>query len=501
MAVSNAWLVNVNVSINTTVVQTPAFNYCAIVGVMPTQSSPYQCPPSSWSSAGYQSYSSLAQFETDFSGLVQDAVTVGDLLQANRFQWLLNAVSDFFGQTPTPSLLYVFQLPTPINSSTNFATFFSSMTALNNSWYGFSIADQILPSTYSTCIVEITTNAAVTIPAGTVVTPKTAQQSYTLLQAYTLPSAGTYNVPFYSTDGITAIPISTFTAISPSLSAVTGVTNAVAAVNGKPGVTTPASGIIAGLTALRSSNNQKKLFLDTNDPTIAGTVQNTGGSLDLAFFYHSLNFQEYNAAIAASFAAANLGAYFVNLFAVGIGLLPLSSMQVAGQPIDPTITTGNIGTPGQQGSNTNLIGWNNNVYANFGSQTANNVGLELVQYGYMSISTATKQIYLDQVVGADFVQFTAQADMVTFLVSQQPLGGVLYSNYGIQQIVNTFKNSIQKAVTQNILQQPSNSDFVFVPYQQVNLQDIANRIYQDLTFNGQFLSRIQRIAVTVNLSL
>lgn len=502
MTVSNSWLVNVQVSINTTVIQAPSFNQCLLIGVMPFGSvNGVQFPPSSWGTNTYQTYSSLTGFLTDFTPLLVAAkavmFTTGNELLVNRIQWLIDAVTAFFAQTPTPTILYVGAILSDYISIPNYPAIFANFAAVQNGFYGCTICDLILANTFSTCVVSITTNAATTIPILTTVTPQTATQPYTLLQEFDAPAAGTYLVTFYSTDGATVIPPATFTAISPTNSAVTAVTNVAASINGIPGFLTSGTGLTTAMLALRTSGNQKKLFQDTLSNSIAESVQSGGGSQDIAIFYHLYNLQSWRDPLTASLSAACLSEYFTDLFNIGVGMKPLSSMQLKGTVTDPTITTANIGTPGQPGGPNNLIGWDNNVYAAFGNTST----IGLVQYGYMSNSIASAQVYLDQVVGADFLQFTAQTDLVTFILNQQPIGGILYNDFGIQQILSVFKNSVQKAVNQNILQPFDNSDFVYSTYAQVSPTDITNRIYKDLYFNGEFLSRIQMIQLNVTLSL
>ncbi len=358
------------------------------------------------------------------------------------------------------------------------------------------MCDLILANSYSYCVAILTCNAGFTLPAGTALTPKTASAYYTNLQPYTFGASGTYYVPFYSTDATTVVASSTFTGISPSIAAVTTVSNPNAAVNGLPGYNTTTTGVVAGLSALRSATNQKKMFQDFNDYTQPGLIQTAGGSKDLTCFYHSLNLQTSSTSTRAQLGEAALSEYFINVFQGNNGLTQLSSMQLTGQPRDPVIATANIGIPGQAGSSTNLIGWNNNVYASFGAPP----GIGLIQYGYQSNSLPDAQIYLDQVVGADYVQFVSQANLVTLILNSLP-SGIPYSDEGIQIILNNFKNSLQQAVNQNILQPFTNSNFTYTNYAQVTSMDISNRIYQDLSFSGLFLSRIQRIAVAVNLSI
>ena len=514
MTVNNTWLVNVNVNINTFVPPVLVFNSCALIGVMPSQTSPYQSPPSTWAETDfvYNTYNTFSEVSADFNPLLIGAVTAGDILQADRFNWLLSSAAAFFAQSPTPEQLIIFAEALP-GSSTDYVNYFTSITNVQNNWYGFEICDLILANAFSYCIVKLTTNEpSVVVPVGTGVTPETATAPYQLLQPYTLvttsSSGSTFLIPFYSTDATTPISISTFTAISPSIATVTAVTNLTAAVNGVPGYTTPLVGVNAGLAALRGASNQKKLFADFNDYTQASIIQASAlASQDLTCFYHSLNLQaaSTNAATSntallapiasASLAAGCLGEYFVNVFQGANGLTVLSSMQLTSVPTDPSIQTSNIGTPGQTGSATNLIGWNNNVYPGFGSA---NIGL--VQYGYQSNSLATAQVYLDQIVGGDYIQFIAQADLVALIVNSLP-SGIPYNDSGIQQVVNTFKNSMQDAVDEDILQPFTNASFSYPNYNQVSQTDVTNRIYRNLTYTGTFLSRIQRISVNVNLSI
>ena len=502
MTVSNSWLVNVSVTLNTTVLPLPAFNNCMLVGVMPIQSSPYQSPPSSWSGLNYKTYSDFSTFSTDFSALLSAALFHGDILQANRYQWLLNAAQAFFAQSPTPPILLVSAIAST-TSATNWTTFFNSLVAVQNSWYGFTVCDLIFANAYSVCPIKVTTTTATTLVAGTTATPASGSPTspYTLLQPYVISGAGTYEIPFYSTDATTTIATSYFNAISPSPGAVSTVTNDVAGTVGIPGIDTATTGLSAALVGLRSSQNQKKMFWDTLDITQASIVQAAGGNKDLMCCYHALNLQQYNATISASISAAALSEYFTDLFGAGVGLKVVSSMQLSGQPIDTTITTSNIGIPGQAGSSSSIINWDNNVYAGFGTATSN---IGLMQYGYMSNSSSVTQVFLDEIVGQDYIQFVVQSALATYIINQQPVGGVPYFDTGIQQLVNVFKGSMQTAVNQKIIQPITNSNFSYQTYAWVKANapgNIAARYYPYLQFTGTFLSRIQTMAVNVNLSL
>ncbi len=503
MTIPNSWLVSVNVSINTNVTALPAFNKCSFIGVMPV--------PSAWMGAGYGSYSSLSAFLVDFTTLLAVAVTDLDVLQANRYTWLIEDVTAFFAQSPTPAQIYIFALA-PQTPSTSYTTAFNAYTASQNNWYGFSIADLIFANSSSIAIVQISvaTMTSAVLTAGTTATTLAAVTSpYTLLQDVTLAnttgSTIIYNVPFYSTDITTVVPASpganAFTAISPSPAAVILVANALPAgpATTVPGYLTAASGVNVGLVALRSAGNQKKLFADFLDNTQAGLIQTAGGNEDLTCFFHSLNFESYTTTSnLANLAAAVMGKYFVNLFVGNNGLTIISSLQLAGEPVDPSITPSNIGNPGEAGGPNSLINWNNNVYAAFGS---NSVGL--VQYGYQSNSTSSAPIYLDQVVGADYVQFVVQANLITYILDSLP-SGIPYSDLGIQGIVGNFKASLNQSVAQNVIQPFNNNQISYFTYAQVQASEpgnIAARLYNNLSFSGKFLSRIQQIKVNITLSL
>lgn len=497
--VPNSWLFNVAVNINTTLISPPSFNNCLLIGVLDT---PYI--PASWAANGniYQAYTSFTTISADFSPLLTAAQAAFDEIQVNRIQWLLNAAQEFFAQTPTPSIVYLAKIAPQSVSVPNYTTAFTAISNVQNGFYGFTLCDYILPNAYSTVVVTLTnsTGAAVTIPVGTTLTPQTATTPYTLYQEVDLPIGAAYHVTFYSTDATTVIPAATFTNIAPAIVNVT-VTNPAAAVNQVPGVLTATIGLVPALLAFRTSNNIKKMFLDTNVTTYAQTIQAGNGSKDLTIFYHSLNLMAYNAATTASLSAAALSEYFTDLFQVGVGLKSLSSMQLTGVPIDPTVTNNTIGQdPTQAGSSINLLGWAQNVYAGFGTAP----GLGLVQYGFQSNSIPSALVYLDQIVGGDFIQLTAQSDGANYIVSQQPFGGVPYNDNGIQAVLNVFKNSMQKAVNQNILMPFTNSNFTYPNFATVlanNPAWISARIYQGLVFNGELLNRIQRVSTTVNLTL
>jgi hypothetical protein len=497
--VPNTWLFNVAVNINTTLISPPSFNNCLLIGVL---GSSYI--PASWAANAniYQAYTSFTGVSADFSPLLATAIAAFNQIQANRIQWLLNAAQAFFAQTPTPSIVYLATIPPQTTAVPNYTTLLTNISNAQNGFYGFTLCDFVMPNTYSTVVADIHngTGSSVVIPVGTLLTPQTATASYTLYQEVDIPSGGTYSATFYSTDAVTAIPAATFTNISPAIASVT-VTNPAVAINGIPGILTNTSGLVPALLAFRTASNIKKLFLDTNISTFAQTIQAGSGSKDMTIFYHSLNLQDYNATTTASLSAASLSEYFTDLFQVGVGLKQLSSMQLAGVPIDPTVTNNTIGQdPTQAGSSINLLGWAQNVFAGFGSAP----GLGLVQYGFQSNSIPSALVYLDQIVGGDFIQLTATSDGANYIVSQQPFGGIPYNDTGIQAILNVFKNSMQKAVNQNILMPFTNSNFTYPNFAYIlanNPAWISDRIYQGLVFNGELLGRIQRISTTVNLQL
>ena len=267
-------------------------------------------------------------------------------------------------------------------------------------------------------------------------------------------------------------------------------------------LTTADTGWYAALAAQESKSNLKIAFFDTDDLDITSgnflyDVTNGGiGSKRAMLFAHSQNFTPVagGTTTAVSLAAAVMGSYFSNLFVGSVGLKQVAWTQLAGTPIDTAVTKSNIGTAGAQLPN-GLLGVNANVYPGFG-----NSNLALVQYGFMSASTPSSLYYLDDVVGADYIKVTVQADLVNFIVSRMPTG-VPYNDAGIQSLVNVFKKSLQNGVTQNIIQQFTNSNISYYNYSQVTDTDKAQRKYPYLSASLQYLGRIQMLTVQVNLGL
>lgn len=488
--VSDAWSVDVNVNINTAVVQPPSFQNGMIVCVLQDS-----FVPSSFGSNLTKNYSDYASISSDFSPKEQSAITSGDTLQANRIHSFLEACFDYFSQNPTPNSLLVGIASYTGVAPVNYTTSLTDIANENNSWYGFVIADQILPQSYSYVNVRLTCSGAITLPKGTVVTPKTATQYYTTLEEYVL-SAGNYpysfNVPFYSTDATTAVPGATFTAISPTIVNVTAVTNTLPAINNCSGIMTGPGSVSSALTSLRGPYGAKKCLLDTDDVTYAGICQDLAGNKDLIINYYVYNNQSHYSSLSYSLSGACLSAYFQDIFSSGVGLKSYGYQKLSGIPKDFTVTTANIGDVTQPGGVDNLIGWNNNVYAS--------LSISSMQYGLVSSSTNNQLVYVDQVVGADYLQAVVQTDLIT-LLNSQPNNSLLYTNSGIQKIVNTFKTSLTKCVNLNIIQPYADSDISYVTAENVTAADKTARIYPYLSANLTFVSRIQRITVNVNLSL
>jgi len=193
--------------------------------------------------------------------------------------------------------------------------------------------------------------------------------------------------------------------------------------------------------------------------------------------------------------AACMGAYFTNLFTSGIGLKTISGQTLVSTAADTVITRSTLGKI--DSPRDGLMSVNANVYPAFGTSASSGY----MQYGFMASATNTQLIYLDQIVGADYIKLNVQADFASYILSQQPTGGVPYSDVGIQSLVSVFKKTLQGAVTQNIIQQFNNSNISYVNYAQVSNTDKTNRIYQDLSASLTYLGRIQRVAVGITLSL
>lgn len=490
--VSDDFLVDVNVNVNTAVAQTPTFQDCLIVCVIQNA-----FVPTSFGTSLVKRYANYAAISADFSSKEQSAIASGETLQANRIHLFLETCFEFFNQSPTPSGVQVGLAKYTNATPVNYATSLTAIADQNNAWYGFSIADQILPESFSYCIVDIVCTAATTIPKGTVVLPVIGTTYYTALEDYVLTASSyptTFHVPFYSTDPTTTVPGGTFTSISPAIATVSSVANSSSALNNCAGIMTGPGNLSGALSTLRGAYGPKKCFLDTDNPAYAGTCQTLAGNDDLLTNYYVYNCQSHYSTLTYSLSGAALGRYFVDLFDYGVGLKTYALMQLKGLPNDPTVTTANIGDVTQPGGVDNLIGWNNNVYAGMSIPT--------MQYGTMTSSTSNKLIYLDQIVGADYLRATVQAALVDLLLEYQTKGGIpYYDNVGIQLIVNRLKSSLNKGVDQKIIQPFSDADIVYATYEQVPAADKAARLYQQLVANLTLLSRIQKIKLTVTLAL
>lgn len=189
-----------------------------------------------------------------------------------------------------------------------------------------------------------------------------------------------------------------------------------------------------------------------------------------------------------------MGAYFSTIFNNGVGIKPAGGQQLDFTSTDPKINTGNIGNIGDD--NTKFVNVNANVYPTFGS-----TGVGLLEYGTMISSTRTAILYADQIVGADFIKLTCQTDLATYIITQQAKGGVPYNDTGILALVEVFKNSLQKAVDNGILNQFNNSDISFVDAANVLPADKSARIYKGLSAEVVLAGNIQRISVVINANL
>ena len=271
---------------------------------------------------------------------------------------------------------------------------------------------------------------------------------------------------------------------------------------------TQTNGVYDALTALATAKNFKIGLFDTDDLNITSghflydathVGGNIVGNMRAGLFANTFNpvhtTVTTNATVTNTLAAAFSSAYFTPLFTTRVGIKPASSQQLLGIVADSIITNDTLGTPGVGDG---LLGVNANVYPSF---TGGNNQIGLLQYGFMSSSTVSNILYLDQVVGADYLYLTTQAALSQYIINAQPSGGVPYNDAGIQALATVFKNALQNGVTQNIIQQFSNSDITIVPYSQVSSGDKAARIYNGLSASLTYLSTMQRVSVSINLSI
>lgn len=495
--VTDNWLVNVDVNLNTFVAPVASFNQSLICCVVQPV-----FVPTSFGTSVVQLYTNYADISAEFTPIETSALISNDVIQANRVHTFLEACYQYFTQVPTPTSLWVGIIPYNSNSPANYAAGVLAIAAENISWYSFFIADEYLPSAFSYVLASITCSAATTIPAGTQLLPKTASSFYTTLERYDLSAGGypsTIKVVFYSEDATTAIPANTFTSISPAIATVTAVTNASSAVNNCPGVMTGTGNINGLMASLSSIYGPKFNFWDTNNPAYAGQVQSLGGNERILANYYTYNNQPHSSSNTYSLSGAGLGAYFPPLFSSSVAIKTYALQQLSGLPADPTVTNATIGDVTLPGGSNNYIGWNNNVYAGIG-----NASVSLLEYGTVTSSTASKLIYLDQIVAVDYLQLSLQANLKTLIVGSQPTGPIPYTNAGIQKLIANINKTLQTAVDLNIIQQFQPSDIVYQTYEQVkanNPGNISSRIYNGIVCNLVLVNYIQRISININLSL
>lgn len=130
------WIANINVIINTAVLQSPTFNNCMIMGVFPLASL-----PTSWSGTLAHAYSDYASVSADFTPLYNAAVTATSYVQAYKYAILLKGAELFFTQAPVPTVLYVGCIDN--TSTVNYVNAIQDIVNANNNFYAFYIADQV----------------------------------------------------------------------------------------------------------------------------------------------------------------------------------------------------------------------------------------------------------------------------------------------------------------------------------------------------------------------
>lgn len=489
--VSNNWLVDVTVNVNTAVSQVPSFQECLIVCVA---QSAYV--PTVFGTSLVKKYSSYVALSADFTPQETAAIVAGDTLQANRLHQFLETAYNYFAQSPTPGSVYVGIAPYTATVPVDYATSLTNIAQENNVWYAFVIADQILPQAFSYCVLDITCTGATTITKGTTATPDVPGSTFKTLETYALSAASypfTFQVPFYSTNATAGITAASFTGLTPAYATVSSVTNLAASVDNCPGIITGTGNVASGLVSLRTLYGPKKCLADTDNVEYAGDVQALAGNKDLLINYYVYNCQAHYSALSYSLSGAGMGRYFVDLFDTGVGLKTYALMQLSGLPADPTVTTTNIGNVTQPGGTDNLIGWNNNVYAG--------LGIPCMQYGTMSNSIPDSLVYLDQIVGADYLQLLIQNALVTLLLNSQATGGLSYDNTGIGRVVSTIEAAAGQAAALGIIQQPKGGEIVYKTVQQISAADITARLFKDIVCNYTLVSRIQQIKLVVNVSL
>lgn len=249
---------------------------------------------------------------------------------------------------------------------------------------------------------------------------------------------------------------------------------------------------------------KKKLFVTLNDQTIVtdpstsvanSLITSTGANRNVMLMYHSTSFpaNTYTTPITnpQNIAAAFMGAFFTPT--AGFPNAPLaravSYTSLQAIPVDPTISS--------ETALTSALGVNATVYTAWGA--SDTLGVPGLTEGKMASSSASAPVYLDTIIGMDYLESRIQTDL--FNAQNNFPQFFYYDDDGIQYAFSIFKTSIQACVTLKLFKQFSNSDLTFLTYDQCALSDIANRIYRGFSATLTSLSHIERIKITVGVQL
>lgn len=139
MSVNLSWLVNVNVSLNTTLSQAPSFNDMMIVGVFPTASRParWGVPLTNLSYA----YTQLTDVLSDFQPLETAATAQAD---KDRYQFIINAATLVFSQSPSPSRVYIGCIDSSAATPGDYVTLLNNLLTYNNNPFALYLAYKVV---------------------------------------------------------------------------------------------------------------------------------------------------------------------------------------------------------------------------------------------------------------------------------------------------------------------------------------------------------------------
>ena len=110
--------------------------------------------------------------------------------------------------------------------------------------------------------------------------------------------------------------------------------------------------------------------------------------------------------------------------------------------------------------------------------------------------------YIDVILGSYFIEFRIEEGLAALLVNTPKIP---YSNVGISQLASVVTKVLKQAVAQDIILQDEDGQGVYtvtyVPREDVSVNDIANRVYNGLSFEATLAGAIHEATLQGTLVL